>query len=80
MQLLSARVQNYKGYRDSGLVQFRHGFNILVGQNNSGKTAFLEALQFREFNSKPHKSIDINRDALLDPLSTCEIKFEVTGG
>ena len=79
MRLLSVRVRNYKGYQDSGVVKFDSGFNILVGQNNSGKTAFLEALQFREFQSKPHRSINRERDAPLDPTSQCEVEFEVSG-
>lgn len=79
MQLLSARIRNYKGYRDSGVIQFRNGFNILVGQNNSGKTAFLEALQFRDFHSKPHKNIDAERDRPLNPVSSCEIECEISG-
>src|SRR5882762_225320 len=79
MRLLSARVRNYKGYRDSGAVKFKTGFNILVGQNNSGKTAFLEALQFREFQSKPHKNGDLECDAPLNPISTCEVELEISG-
>ena len=79
MKLLSARVRNYKGYRDSGLVKFADGFNILVGQNNSGKTAFLESLQFSQFQPKPHRSIEMDREVVLDPISSCEIEFEIHG-
>jgi predicted ATP-dependent endonuclease of OLD family len=40
-------VKNYKSFLDSGDIEFKPGINIIVGQNNSGKTALLEALELR---------------------------------
>jgi predicted ATPase len=79
MRLLAATIRNYKGYRDSGRTEFGPGFNVLVGQNNSGKTAFLEALEFLKFQPKPHRSIDVARETPLSPTSECEIEIELTG-
>jgi hypothetical protein len=79
MRLLSATIRNYKGYRDSGRAEFGPGFNGLVGQNNSGKTAFLEALEFAKFQSKPHRSIDLARETPLASLSECEVEIELSG-
>jgi predicted ATP-dependent endonuclease of OLD family len=56
MYLSKFRVENYKSFRDSGEIEFKPGINIIVGQNNSGKTALLEALVIGDVASKPHKS------------------------
>lgn len=44
MFLKEARVRQYKSVIDSGLVAFERNVTCLVGKNESGKTAFLEAL------------------------------------
>jgi predicted ATP-dependent endonuclease of OLD family len=55
MYLSKFRVQNYKSFSNSGEIEFKPGINIIVGQNNSGKTALLEALVIGNVESKPHK-------------------------
>ncbi|MCF2146149.1 AAA family ATPase [Desmonostoc muscorum LEGE 12446] len=50
------QVFNYKSYLDSGLIQFTPGINIIVGQNNSGKTSLLEAFTLN-FDNQPHLSL-----------------------
>jgi AAA15 family ATPase/GTPase len=44
MYLSKFQLFNYKSFLDSGLLDFTPVINIIVGQNNSGKTALLEAL------------------------------------
>lgn len=44
MELQQVRVQNYKCIEDSGWVDFER-VTCMVGKNESGKTAFLQALQ-----------------------------------
>ena len=44
MELTEARVQNYKCIEDSGWVDFER-VTCFVGKNESGKTAFLQALE-----------------------------------
>lgn len=56
MYLSKFQVQNYKSFRNSGKIEFKQGINIIVGQNNSGKTALLEALSLN-FEQKIHESI-----------------------
>jgi predicted ATP-dependent endonuclease of OLD family len=55
MYLSKIRVKNYKSFRDSGDIEFKPGINLIVGQNNSGKTALLEILE-TNFINKPHKN------------------------
>ncbi|GJD94778.1 AAA family ATPase [Methylobacterium iners] len=61
MKLKSARVQNYRSIRDTGEFSVEDGKTILVGPNEAGKTAILQALQKLE---KPEgvKGFDPLRD------------------
>lgn len=44
MKLVRARVQNYRSIEDSGWVDIDERITALVGKNESGKTAFMQAL------------------------------------
>ena len=55
MYISKMRVKDYKSFRDSGEIEFKPGINLIVGQNNSGKTALLEALEL-EVKQKVHES------------------------
>jgi AAA15 family ATPase/GTPase len=44
MYISRFQLLNYKSFQDSGVLEFQPGINIIVGANNSGKTALLEAL------------------------------------
>ncbi|MEQ9354281.1 ATP-dependent nuclease [Coleofasciculus chthonoplastes] len=74
MFLAKFRLYNYKSFRDSGWLEFSPGINIIVGQNNSGKTALLEALTLN-FENVPHRSLRTlpNSDSRLDDESRAEI-------
>jgi predicted ATPase len=56
MYISKFQVFNYKSFKDSTLLEFKPGINIIIGQNNAGKTAFLEALELG-FSDHPHKNI-----------------------
>ncbi|MBD2391834.1 AAA family ATPase [Aphanizomenon flos-aquae NRERC-008] len=56
MHISKFQLFNYKSFQDSGLLEFTQGINIIVGQNNAGKTALLEALTLN-FSDVPHRSI-----------------------
>ena len=45
MKLTHVRVQNYRSVRDTGWFGVEQAKTILVGPNEAGKTAVLEALQ-----------------------------------
>lgn len=45
MRLIAARVQKYRSIRDTGWFDVENGKTILVGANEAGKTAILQALQ-----------------------------------
>ena len=45
MRLTKARVQGYRSIIDTGYFDVEDGKTILVGPNEAGKTAILQALQ-----------------------------------
>lgn len=65
MYISRFQLLNYKSFRDSRVLEFQPGINIIVGANNSGKTALLEALTLN-FKTSPHRSIE----TLPQPYST----------
>ncbi|HEV3036586.1 MAG TPA: AAA family ATPase [Candidatus Angelobacter sp.] len=56
MYISKVEVASFKSYYSSGEVEFKPGFNIVVGQNRAGKTALLEAVQL-QFPSNRHRSL-----------------------
>jgi AAA15 family ATPase/GTPase len=55
MYISKFKIRNYKSFRESREVELRPGFNVIVGKNNSGKTALTEVLSL-DFQNEPHKS------------------------
>jgi predicted ATPase len=50
-----ARIENYKCFHEPQTLRLERGFNVVIGRNNSGKSALLEALHFRGAGA-PHRS------------------------
>ena len=44
--LKKVRIKNFRGIQDSGEIDFMPGITVLVGQNESGKTSILEAINY----------------------------------
>lgn len=61
MHISRFQLLNYKSFRDSGALEFQPGINIIVGANNAGKTALLEALSLNVENN-PHRSLKTEQD------------------
>jgi energy-coupling factor transporter ATP-binding protein EcfA2 len=79
MRIESVRVWNYKSYHEPAEFKLTEGFNCIVGQNDVGKTALLEAIGLRLGNN-PHKSIASSpeRDMVSDPNSRVQIEFSLS--
>lgn len=56
MLLRTFRAKNYKSLRETPVLAFDAGINVIVGQNNVGKTALLEGLSGQATNT-PHRSL-----------------------
>jgi hypothetical protein len=78
MRLKTAHVRNYRSVRDTGVFEIEHDKTILVGPNEAGKTAILQALQ-RVHAPKGVKMFDALRDyprALYNDITTGRVKPE----
>ena len=56
MYISTIKIRNYKSFRESTSIPFTPGLNIIVGKNNAGKSALIEALSL-SFINNPHRSI-----------------------
>ncbi len=72
-------ISNYKSFADSGQVRLERGFNVIVGKNNVGKTALVEALGLQN-GDHPHRSLDTvpTRSTEPDPASQTSISFVIS--
>jgi AAA ATPase domain/AAA domain, putative AbiEii toxin, Type IV TA system len=79
MQFQSVQILNYKSFRDSDQISLNPGFNIIVGKNDSGKSAFLEALSLKS-QSNPHRSqlTAPKPSSTLDPKSSIEFIVDIS--
>jgi AAA15 family ATPase/GTPase len=75
MYISKIRVKDYKSFRDSGDIEFKPGINLIVGQNNAGKTTLLEALEMR-FETIHHRSLKNPKDEV-NYKNPSEINFSL---
>jgi hypothetical protein len=57
MRFTSFTVINFRSFRKPTTIELAPGLNVIVGQNNVGKTALLEALRLN-FENEPHRSLE----------------------
>lgn len=78
MRIDSIRITNFKCFAATDEILLSTGFNVIVGQNNAGKTALVQALGVR-FDDVPHRSLDTARTptAWVDPMSEVVIALEL---
>lgn len=55
MKISRIKLQNFKSFRDSPWIGLSPSRTVVVGQNNSGKTALLQALRFGDNVNAPHR-------------------------
>lgn len=77
MQIKRFRVSNFAAFEDSGWIELSPGVNLIVGQNNSGKSALLQAFDY-PFANKRHRTLERWRpEQLLAPEA--EFDIDVSG-
>ena len=78
MYVARIRIRNYRCFKDT-TIEFRPGLNVIIGENNAGKTTLLRAMTLvfeRRGRSRPTVH-DFHR--LLEPLDAPpKITVEVT--
>lgn len=76
VRILGIRISNYKSFLDSDVITFDQGFNVVIGRNNTGKTALLETLSL-DLSNQPHlstKSKPRVTSEVFDSLSQVEVR------
>lgn len=76
MRLVKARVRNYRSIRDTGLFYIEPNKTIMVGPNEAGKSAILQALQQinRPEEIKPFDQLRDYPRALLNDITVGKVK------
>lgn len=78
MRIASVRLENLKSFRDSGNITLTPGFNVIVGQNNAGKTTLLQSLS--RSSGPVHRSIGTIptrfSPIVIEPIVTITFEFE----
>lgn len=74
MRIRRLRLTSFSCFEDTGWVEFSSGINIILGQNNAGKTAFLRSLDLNSFEDSRHRNhVEWRRERLEQPVLSCEI-------
>jgi DNA repair exonuclease SbcCD ATPase subunit len=79
MIIRSIRILNYKCFDDSGRIEFGERLNLIVGQNNSGKTALFDCFDLQRFADKPHRDLSSRQYEMLNPTSSLETQICFSG-
>ena len=62
LKITALKISNYKGFLDSGFIELSGSWNVVVGQNNAGKTALIEGFRLGRNPDKPHKNVSFPRE------------------
>ena len=78
MYLKQLEVENFRKYQHLK-VEFSQGMNVLVGENDSGKTAIIDAIRYL-LNTKSYESIRYNEtDFFQESENNRKESFEIVG-
>ncbi|PDS29592.1 ATP-dependent nuclease [Rhizobium phaseoli] len=78
MKIEAVRIQSFKSFDDSGWVELSDHFTVLVGQNNAGKSAFLQAFTSTPFIANPHHS-GLLPEGAAAPESVISFRLKIDG-
>lgn len=70
-------IENYKCFRDPSKLKLEKGINLIIGQNNVGKTSMLETLELR-FENNPHQSYETYEKSKRSSKNYSKITIEFT--
>lgn len=78
MRIDQVWIENYKCF-ESATLEFGPRFTVLVGQNNAGKTAFLEAIRPAALGNKPHRKPEPRDGTIaIPPQPNSVVKYRVS--
>ena len=73
MKLQEIEIENYKCLNNKGMPLKLNDLNILIGENDSGKTSLLEVIEiiFTQKEIKKSMFYDTNKDLLIKAKLNC---------
>src|ERR1700730_6206621 len=77
MRLVRMRVTNFSSFKDTGWIEFSPGINLIVGQNNAGKTAFMHVFDQILEDNRHRNTAEYRQERLAAP--SIEFDLDVSG-
>jgi predicted ATPase len=72
------KIENFKSFETTEVIQLDRHINVVVGQNHTGKTSLLNALALK-ITSKPHNSSRFRVGEPRPAISSMDISFSMSG-
>jgi hypothetical protein len=77
MRLIRMRVTNFSSFKDTCWIEFFPGINLIVGQNNAGKTAFMHVFDQILEDNRHRNTAEYRQERLAAP--SIEFDLDVSG-
>lgn len=77
MRLRELLIRNFRKIQDLR-VSFPRGLSVIVGENNTGKTAIIDALRFMLFSSREFDALRLNEDDFRNGTNYAPIEIACT--
>lgn len=77
MRLLNLHIRNFRKIEDLS-VTFPEGLTVIVGENNAGKTAIIDALRLMLFSSRDFDALRLNEDDFRRASQNAPIEISCT--
>lgn len=80
MYISELTINNFRSFNKKTTLNFNDGINVIIGQNNAGKTTVIKALDilFNNSSSKRLNINDFNRNASIEELKVCPPKIYIS--
>lgn len=73
MYLSQLRIKNFRLFKDETFIQLNNGVNVLVGENNAGKTAIIDAMRYALGTTSYETNPRVEEDDFFDSNKEIEI-------
>lgn len=72
MYIAELSIENLRSFKNQTKIEFHEGINVIIGQNNVGKTTVIKALELLFSDSKNKRLLidDFNRDTTFEELKS----------
>lgn len=80
MYIAELLIENFRSFKNQTKIEFHEGINVIIGQNNAGKTTVIKALELLFSNSKSKRLLidDFNRDTTVEELKAEPPKIKLS--